>query len=151
MKWRYWLFFAVPVALLRHFSDAQREPRPTNAPLAVTDIPGPHVSATPATTAVRPSQGDIDAQWALGQAGLAEFVGARAYLVHSDQFRLKKRSGPFTCGSTKNAWGCFWAPQAVIEWYDVRILEHESKHAILWKLGDRRWRCVDHEPDCLSR
>jgi len=90
-------------------------------------------------------------QWAIGQERLQPYVGARAYLVYPEQFTFEKRDEPFQCGDIDGAWGCFWAPQGRIEWFDVRVLAHESQHAILWKLGDSRWRCVEHEPDCIGR
>jgi len=62
------------------------------------------------------------------------------YSVLVSGFRWTYRDGPFNCGSHMVTTGCFRAPNKV-DWHQAGALYHESGHAILYALGDPRWRC----------
>lgn len=89
------------------------------------------------------------------QAGedLIQRDGFSADIIHSigpEKFTFRAVDGKFDCGGVKQTAGCFSDSKRLIRYtigheYTVR---HEAKHAILWALGDDRWRCVEHT--CLS-
>lgn len=94
---------------------------------------------------------EIRMYWAQGQEALEPYVGQRAYLVHPDQFTFEQHPGPFKCGDIEDVYGCFHPWGQRIEWWDIRVIRHEAQHAILWRLSDSRYKCVEHEPDCIDQ
>ena len=100
---------------------------------------------TPTGTA----SGVVDAEWAIGQATLAPWVGERAYTVWPSMFRWVEQPGAFYCGDVWSN-GCFHHESRRIEWNVLTptVVRHEAMHAILWKLGDSRYQCVEHTEEC---
>ena len=63
------------------------------------------------------------------------------FTVRADEFRWEKMAGRFTCGDVAGVQGCFTEPNRVR--YTAGALDvigHEAGHAILFRLGDPRWR-----------
>lgn len=88
----------------------------------------------------------IEAEWALAQQAVSTMRGdTAAYGIWPTQFNWRESAGPFDCGGDL-ANGCFEANRRRITWntQTPNVIRHEAGHAILWKLGDDRWRiCTD--------
>lgn len=86
-------------------------------------------------------------EWAIAQARLVPYVGDEfAYDVWPASFNWKEYPGPFECDGIEGSNGCFRWLRREIAWniLEPKVIRHEAQHAILWKLGDERWRCVEH-------
>jgi hypothetical protein len=88
--------------------------------------------------------------WRMAQADVAPLVGPAAYLVPMSLFKITIKHGTFKCGEVKEAVGCFETPSHITidGWY---VLRHEGAHAILYRLGDERWRCYPHTWDITCK
>lgn len=64
------------------------------------------------------------------------------YSIEPTDFRWDEQPGTFKCGDVEGTQGCF-SPPIRIRYTRGRLgaVWHESGHAILYKLGDYRWRC----------
>jgi len=96
-------------------------------------------------------------QWHAAQNELSQLVPIPSdprrrqgvFDVSIDQFTFRKESFMFPCGpGPALTAGCFHTRVRLIRWWGGApdVIKHEAKHAILWALGDSRWRCIDH-PD----
>lgn len=95
--------------------------------------------------------------WEVGSRWLIEEpwnVDSRAvFNVKPEHFRWKVLDvESFDCGGVE-AVGCYDADTATITWVRSvpEVIAHEAGHAILERLGDRRWDCFQHEEDCPQR
>lgn len=90
--------------------------------------------------------GIIEAEFAIAQAKVAKDYTIRAWAVSVGDFSWKKSYGPFMCGD-ELANGCFSTGGPTITWNTETpsVIRHECMHGILYVLGDKRWRCVEHE------
>ncbi len=64
------------------------------------------------------------------------------FSITPEQFLWEEKAGKFKCGETQMIQGCFRAPNRIQ--YTIGsagALWHESGHAILYALGDARWKC----------
>lgn len=68
------------------------------------------------------------------------------YSINAQDFRWELMEGVFKCGSTKGTAGCFsYRDRRIRVWLErPGAVIHESKHAILYDLGDGRWECYEH-------
>lgn len=84
-------------------------------------------------------------EWNLAQVNLGRLGVVGADRIHPEEFRWQAMQGPFTCGKTKLANGCY-SPKSHRIQYNVqtpRVVRHEAGHAILHRL-DLEWRCYEH-------
>jgi hypothetical protein len=95
----------------------------------------------------------IKTEWSVTQEQLSapEWVGSRAWSVQPESTKFTSHPGPFMCNGTM-ANGCFSTKEG-IEYNERKrqVVRHEAGHAILYRLGDPRWRCVGHTADCVNQ
>jgi hypothetical protein len=67
------------------------------------------------------------------------------FKVRISHFRFRVEADQFQCGPVV-AVGCFYPGVRLIRYAVAypQVLTHEAKHAILWKLKDNRWACIEH-------
>jgi hypothetical protein len=86
--------------------------------------------------------------WHDAQNELSQLPGIKGdvFGVKIDGFMFVRREAPFRCGPVEEAVGCFLPGISTIWWYagTPGVIKHEAQHAILWKLGDKRWSCFGH-------
>ena len=65
------------------------------------------------------------------------------YTIEPLNFRWVEMAGLFECGDFKGVEGCFTANKRLVQYKagSKGAVWHESGHAILYALGDTRWRC----------
>ena len=87
------------------------------------------------------------AEWQLAQVALSSHLWGRADAlnVHPDTFRWTAINGPFSCAKVQ-ANGCYGNDHVQWNTRTPTVIRHEGGHAILERLGDRRWRCYEHDP-----
>jgi hypothetical protein len=69
--------------------------------------------------------------------------------IPSSAFKIRTKDDIFKCGRVKEAVGCFATPNEITVLAgptQKAILRHEFGHGILYKLGDDRWPCFEHNP-----
>ena len=87
----------------------------------------------------------VNAEFAIAQVKVSAEYNPRARLVSVDDFSWHDHDGPMMCGGVW-ANGCFGTRPPRIEFNSrtPSVIRHESGHAILWKIGDDRWKCFEH-------
>jgi hypothetical protein len=88
--------------------------------------------------------------WATAQQNLESYVGEGALRISPETFRWVQRPNPVPCPPDpapryQGRFGPDNPDGPTIEWSHPGVITHESRHAILWVLGDPRWVCVGHE------
>ncbi len=116
-------------------------------PVSSSALPGPHGVISPSKN-LDPI---ILEMWAIAQERLASDlpnITGDPYLIKPQDFRWELMDGLFTCSPTEGTAGCFsYRDRRIRVWLKrVGAVIHESKHAILFGLGDVRWHCYEH-PD----
>lgn len=90
-------------------------------------------------------------EWRLAQEKLSapEWVGDRAWEVGLQTVSFREKRGRFYCEGTYCN-GCYYSSGTILyNGYVPEVIRHEAGHAILHRLGDRRWRCYEHQADCV--
>ena len=91
----------------------------------------------------------IREMWAIAQERLLEDlpdITGDPFSINAEDFRWELMGGMFKCGSTPETAGCFsYKKRRIRVWLErPGAVIHESKHAILFDLGDSRWQCFEH-------
>jgi len=69
--------------------------------------------------------------------------------VRIEEFTFEASSLAFSCAGYLETAGCFNPPRHIQYWASYpEVIKHEAKHAILYRLGDPRWKCIEHPGGC---
>jgi len=87
----------------------------------------------------------ILAEWAIAQERVSK-VNARGANVPPEIVRFEAMPGFFECGSVEQTAGCFSPSKGLVRYTlgHEYVLRHEGGHAILYHLGDSRWKGWEH-------
>jgi hypothetical protein len=106
------------------------------------------------TGPTKPLEDFIIREWGIAQMKLIEEGWADEFQITRvlpEQFDFRPRAGTFPCGDAYEANGCFSPPNNIIYNLDTpTVIRHEAGHAILYKLGDDRWKCYEHSEACIT-
>jgi hypothetical protein len=124
----------------------------TTAGLTLIGFAGPSCHGSPASPGPHPIDPNIPREFRLAQTTVAtEYDQPCAREVEWHQFVWVPVDGAFQCGG-EEANGCFTPPRTIrYNFHTPTVLRHEAGHAILYRIGDPRWQCYEHDPGCPSQ